>query len=140
MEGTAEHPDVASEILAKLRAICLGLPEAFEEAAWVGVRWRIRKQTFAHVLMLDAGWPPAYAEAAKRAGPATLLTFRSCGRKLQSPKFTRDPFFRPVWFADIVGMSIDSRVDWDEVEELLAASYCILAPKKLARLVDGFDD
>jgi hypothetical protein len=130
------HPDVAPEIVAKLRAVCMGLPEAYEESAWVGTRWRIRKKTFAHVLMVDVGWPPAYAEAAKSNGPITVLTFRSSGRKLEAPKFTRDPFFRPVWFADIVGMTVDAHVDWDEVEVLLTESYRILAPKKLAGLVE----
>jgi hypothetical protein len=56
---TADHPDVPPETVAKLRSVCIGLPEAYEEEAWVGTRWRIRKRTFAHVLMADSGWPPA---------------------------------------------------------------------------------
>ena len=36
--------DVPAEIVAELRSICLGLPEAREEQAWVGTRWRIRNE------------------------------------------------------------------------------------------------
>jgi hypothetical protein len=58
------RPPVPPAVLARLREVCACLPEAREEAAWVGVRWRIRQQTFAHVLMIDQGRPPAYAKAA----------------------------------------------------------------------------
>jgi hypothetical protein len=64
--------DVPPEIVARLRAVCLGLPEAYEEQAWVGTRWRVRTRTFAHVLTVDAGWPPAYARAAATDGPVTV--------------------------------------------------------------------
>ncbi len=46
------HPQVPSAILARLRKACLILPEAHEEQAWVGSRWCIRKETFAHVLVI----------------------------------------------------------------------------------------
>jgi hypothetical protein len=32
---------------------------------------------------------------------------------------------------------LDANTDWDEVAALLTRSYCVLAPKKLAALVDG---
>jgi len=62
----AEPADASPEVVARLRQMCLGLPEAYEERAWVGLRWRIRTHTFAHVLTVEAGWPPAYAQAAAR--------------------------------------------------------------------------
>jgi len=37
-----------------------------------------------------------------------------------------------VWWPDIAGMTIDAKSDWDEVADLLAGSYRLLAPKKLA--------
>ena len=45
----SEHAGVPSDIVAKLNAICLGLPVAHEESAWTGVRWMIGKKNFAHV-------------------------------------------------------------------------------------------
>jgi hypothetical protein len=69
-----DHAGAPAPILATLRSMCLGLPEAHEELAWVGTRWCVRKRNFAHVLPIDAGWPPAYARAAGSDGPVTVLT------------------------------------------------------------------
>jgi hypothetical protein len=123
--------DVAPEIVDKLRSVCLALPEAYEESAWVGTRWRIRKKTFAHVLTIDAGWPPGYARAAATEGPVIVLTFESSGPELAALSETGHPFFKPPWRPTVVGMVLDAGVDWDEVAELLTESYCFFAPKKL---------
>jgi hypothetical protein len=131
-----ERPDVPPEVVAQIRSVCIGLPEAYEEPAWVGTRWRIRKQTFGHVLMVDAGWPPGYARAAGSDGPIIVMTFRSSGAELAALSAAPRPFFKPVWFPDIVGMVLDTGVDWAEVAELLTESYCVVAPKKLVELVD----
>jgi hypothetical protein len=112
------------------------LPETREEAAWVGTRWRVRTKTFAHVLTIDAGWPPAYARAAATDGPATVLMFRSTGAELAALRDGGPPFFAPPWRADEVGLLIGDDVDWAEIRELLTESYCVQAPAKLAALVD----
>lgn len=134
-----EHAQVPPDIIAKLNAICLGLPEAWVEPAWTGTRWMVGKKNFAHAVMISAGWPLAYARAAGSDGPLTVLTFRLPVAKLASPRFERPPFFRPVWFPDIAGMAIDTHTDWDEVSDVITESYCVLAPKKLARQVDRPD-
>jgi hypothetical protein len=105
----------------------------------VGTRWRIRAKTFAHVLTIDAGWPPAYARAAGRAGPVTVLMFRSSGPELDVLRRAGDPFFGPPWRADEVGMVLDADVDWMEVAELVTESYSLLAPRKLVQLLDRPD-
>jgi hypothetical protein len=130
-----QHPQVPTAILAKLGKACLALPEAHEEQAWVGTRWRIRKATFAHVLMVADGWPPAYARVAGADGPVCVLTFQSSGPRVDPLTFSRAPYFRPPWRPDIVGRILDSRVDWSDIAKLVAASYCLLAPKKLAAMV-----
>jgi hypothetical protein len=116
--------------------VCLGLPEAREERAWVGTRWRIGKHTFAHVLRVEGGWPPAYARAAGSHGPIVVLTFRSRDPELDVLGAMGHPFFRPPWAPNIVGMVLDDDVAWDEVAELLVESYCVLAPTRLVELVD----
>lgn len=131
-----QHLIVPDEILARLRLECLDLPEAYEEQAWAGTRWMVAKKNFAHVLMIDNGWPPAYAKAAKSDGPICVLTFRAPVAMLDAPRFERHPFFRPVWFPNIAGMVLDGETDWDEVATFLVGSYCVLAPKKLVALVD----
>lgn len=133
----AKCANVPREIRAKLRLICLDLPEAYEEGAWSGTRWTVAKKNFAHVLMIDEGWPPAYARAAGSVGPLCVLTFRKSAAATGALHFERLPFFRPVWWPNIVGLVLDANTDWDEVAALLTKSCCVLAPKKLAALVDG---
>jgi len=134
--AAALRPQVPTDLLSKLRLVCLELPEAREQSAWTGTRWNIGTKNFAHVLMINAGWPPAYAEAAKTAGPVCVLTFRLPREQCAAERFRRAPFFRPVWFPNIAGMTLGKRVDWDEVEALIKDSYRVLAPKKLAALVE----
>jgi hypothetical protein len=124
--------DVPPEILGHLRPICLGLPETYEEAAWIGVRWRIRKRTFAHVATLD---PDRYARAARAGRPVEVITFRAPLAEIPALAASGFPFYRADWGTDVMGMFLGRDTDWAEVGELLADSYCILAPKKLARQV-----
>jgi hypothetical protein len=131
----AERQEVPGDILGKLRSVCLKFPEAYEESAWVGIRWMIGQKNFAHVLAIDSGWPPAYAKAAGSNGPVFVMTFRSEGRESEPSEFADYPFFRPVWFPNIVGMTIDDETDWNYVGKLLKISYSVMAPKRLARLV-----
>ena len=120
-----EYADVPPGILAELRSACLDLPDAYEEQAWAGTRWRIRKRTFAHVRTFDS------AEA-----PLTVVTFRSSGPELDVLLGTGHPFFRPGWGTNVVGMVLGADVDWAEVGELMTESYCVMAPKKLVELVE----
>ncbi|MFC4149595.1 MmcQ/YjbR family DNA-binding protein [Micromonospora mangrovi] len=128
--------DVPPEILDRLRPVCLGLPETYEEPAWVGTRWRIRKRTFAHVLAVGPDHPAARARAAATDQPFCVLTFRSPGDEIGGLIGGGHPFYKPDWAADVVGMVLDGTVGWDEVAELLTESYRVLAPKRLAAQVD----
>jgi hypothetical protein len=128
----APRPQVPDDVLLQLRAVCAALPESVEEAAWTGVRWRIRSHTFAHLLMIAAGWPPAYAAASGLAGPACVLTFRAGERLFQPDRFERPPFFRPPWFPNIIGLEVTPATDWPDVADLVRESYRLLAPHKLA--------
>jgi hypothetical protein len=128
--------DVPAEILDRLRPICLGLPETYEEPAWVGVRWRIRTRTFAHVLTVDPDHHAVYARAAQTDEPVCVMTFRSPGDEIEALVSGGHPFFKAGWGEDVVGIVFDDDVDWEEIAELLADSYCVLAPKRLAALVE----
>ena len=128
--------DAPLTIISRLRAICLALPEAYEEQGWVGTRWRIRTRTFAHVLPIEAGWPPAYARAATTDGPACVLAFRSSGPELEALRRAGRPFFAPPWRSDEVGMVLQAGLDWGEIAEFLTESYCLLAPRALRAAVD----
>ena len=118
--------DVPDEVEIELREICLELPDAYEERAWVGTRWMVRKRTFAHVLGvgLDGGTP------------VVVLAFRSAGEELEVLRHAGHPFFELGWGRDAMGMVLDEDVDWDEARELVTESYCVLAPKKLVAMID----
>jgi predicted DNA-binding protein (MmcQ/YjbR family) len=130
-----EYADVPAEILGRLRSVCLALPDAYEERAWVGTRWRVRKKTFAHVLAIESDWPPAYARAAAAGGPVTVMTFRSAGPELDALHNAGHPFFRPQWGTNVVGIMLAGTIDWAEITELLTESYCVQAPKMLVDLI-----
>jgi len=127
--------DITARFVEDVRAVCAGFPEVVEESAWVGVRWRVRTRTFAHVLAIDSGWPPAYARAADHDGEAVLLMFRSQGDELDVLRGQGRPFFAPPWRADEVGVILDGDTDWDEITEVLTESYCAQAPRALAAQV-----
>jgi YjbR len=131
-----EYADVPASILRKVRKICMGLPDAWEEEAWVGTRWLVRKRTFAHVLTVESDSDSAHTRAARTDGPTTLVTFRAAGEELDMLMHAGHPYFYAGWGRDVVGMILDDTTDWDEVSELLTESFCVLAPKKLIDLVD----
>lgn len=133
MTGSA---DVPGEVLARLRLICGRLPEVHEQPAWVGIRWRVRTKTFAHVLTTADGRPAAHVRAAGVDGPACLLVFRAQGVELDVLHRSGPPFFRVPWGDDVVGRVLGPEVDWAEIDELLTESYCVQAPRKLVAQVD----
>jgi len=130
-------PGVPLKILAKLRAICLRLPDAYEESAWVGTRWMIRKRNFAHVVRIADGWPAAYARAASSNGPLVVLTFRATDILRDALRDVGSRFFVPAWGTrwgtKVMGLKLDEAVDWKEVEAVLAESHRLLAPKASTR-------
>lgn len=136
---TPRRGDAPVDIVDRLRRICLALPEAEEQDAWVGVRWSVRGKAFAHVLTTEAAWPPVYVRAMDGLAPAAVLTFESAPPELDALRHAPPPFFAPPWRPTIVGMvldALDDPVDWYEIAELLTESYCVHAPARLVELVD----
>lgn len=117
--------DVPDDVTERLRQLCRALPDAYEEPAWVGTRWRVRTKTFAHVLGMEA------------AGEhRVVMTFRSGGEELEVLRSHGFPYLALGWGRDALGLVIDATTDWDEVRELVTESYCVMAPTSLAARVD----
>lgn len=72
----------SGDVVARVASTALALPDAYEEDAWTGVRWRVRNRTFAHVLVAQEGYTSAYRDLTGIAAPTTVLTFRSSGDEL----------------------------------------------------------
>jgi len=125
------YTEVPPSIVLRVRAACARLPEAYEEQAFTGVRWRIRTRTLVHVVTID-----------EEPTPTTVMWFHAPPDEIDALLAVGDPF-SPGWDDGLVTMvlSEDGTTDWREVQELLIESYCLLAPKKLiARLGDTRPD
>jgi hypothetical protein len=128
------EPD--AEVVARLGRSALALPEAYEEDAWTGVRWRVRARTFAHVMVAQPGFESSFRDLTGVADPTTVLTFHATGEELLALAYAGLPFYKPPWSPTIVGMVVDGDTDWAEVGDLVMESYRVRAPRKLVRLLD----
>ena len=126
--------DVPPEILDRLRPICRRLPDTYEEPAWIGVRWRIRARTVAHVYTPDPERFPVYAPHVVAGEAPTVLTFRVPLDDLLGLT-ARSPYFRAPWGRNVAAAILDDDTDWTEIAELITDSYCEMAPKFLVARV-----
>ena len=62
-----DYADVDPDLLQHLRECCLALPDAWEEPAWTGHRFLVRKKNFAHL----------FAVCGEDGEVATIMAFRS---------------------------------------------------------------
>lgn len=106
--------------LDRLRAICLGLPDAVEKQTWDIPTFRIRDKIFAMAHDPRTVWCKA------PHGAQTILVEAAPGR-----------FFVPpyVGHKGWIGVRFDPGTDWREVDALVRRSYRMIAPKRLAVLV-----
>lgn len=127
--------DVPPEILNRLRPICRQLPESYEEPAWIGVRWRIRTRTFAHVYTPDTHRSPVYAPYVTGGQEPVVMTFRVPADDLLGLAAGGFPFLRAGWGHNVVATVLGDHSDWTELSELITDSYREMAPKFLAARV-----
>ncbi|GAB3923251.1 hypothetical protein GCM10011575_00800 [Microlunatus endophyticus] len=117
----AERPEIPAALLRRLDKVMKRFPDCRSEEAWIGIRWRVRNATVAHVF----GGEDQRFRITFRAEPEEVSAFEHLG----------EPYFRAEWGGNVVGMVLDSRTDWRELEEMLTDSYCLQAPAKLAAQV-----
>ena len=116
-----ERPDVPDVWVRRLDKIITRFPETSQERAWVGVCWRVRRATIAHVF----GGEDQLFRITFRADAGEVLAFEHLG----------PPHFRASWGDNVVGLLLDRSTDWNELTELLTDSYCLQAPPTLAARV-----
>src|SRR6476659_8908685 len=126
----------SGDVVARLASTAPALPDAYEEDAWTGVRWRVRNKTFAHALVAQEGYTSAYRDITGVTKPTTVLTFRSSCDELAALTHAGPPFYQPPLSPTVVGMVLDKDTDWDEVAELVTESYRFSAPQKLRHRLD----
>jgi predicted DNA-binding protein (MmcQ/YjbR family) len=113
---------IAPDRLERLRKLCLALPQAAEKEAWGDPTWRIAGHIFAMQKGNYAGGRPSVWLKAPPGEQPTMVEARP------------DRFFVPPYVGakGWIGVWLDGRVDWAELSALVATSYLLLAPKRLA--------
>lgn len=110
--------------LERVRSLCLALPDAFELEAWDHPTFRVGR-----------GRGKIFCTAAK---DGSTVTVKADPIERDALLDQGEPFFLPpyVGHKGWVGIRSDRpRTDWQEVAELIATSYCLIAPKRLAARV-----
>jgi predicted DNA-binding protein (MmcQ/YjbR family) len=111
-------------LLARLSEICLALPEASRQDHGSHAAFLVRKKTFAYYL--DNHHGDGIVAVTCKAPP---------GENAELAAFDPGRFYVPAYIGPRgwVALRLDTgEVDWDEVAELVADSYRMIAPKRLA--------
>ncbi|WP_237215320.1 MmcQ/YjbR family DNA-binding protein [Falsiroseomonas oryziterrae] len=108
--------------IARLRRLCLALPETAEIETWETPTFRVRGKIFALV-------------ATHRDAPAVWLKAPPGAQELllavDAQRFFRPPY---VGGRGWIGVTLSGRVDWAELDALIRRSFRLVAPKRLAAL------
>ena len=112
----------AEEALARVRAICLALPEAEEKEAWGMPTFRVRGKLFAH-----------FADNHHGDGRVALWLKAEPGARELLVEAAPDRFFVPPYVGPRgwLGLRVDGEADWEEAAELVEASWRLIAPKRV---------
>ena len=115
--------------IARLRRLCLALPEAHEVEAWGAPTFRVRNKLFA-----------MYAAAGNHhgAGRAAVWCKATPVNQALMLEAAPDRFFVPPYVGPSgwVGIWLDKKPDWTEVSSLLEDGYRLVAPKRLVATLE----
>lgn len=121
---------MANDPVARLRDICLGLPEVFEKLNHGMPSWMVRRKTVVQFYDgpqrgedLIGMWAPA---------PAGVLE----ALIIEEPeRFYKPPYGGIGW----IGIRLDRDPDWDEVTSIVDEAYRQVAPKRLIAQLDAMN-
>ncbi|MGV9193882.1 MmcQ/YjbR family DNA-binding protein [Microbacterium sp. MC2] len=127
------HPVMFDEhdpLLARVRRIALALPEAAEKVSHGRPAFFTQKVFcyFGGSLRVDGTWVAHDAAIMVRPDPADAPALR------QDPRFWVPAYLGPSGW---LGLDVDESSDWDEITELVDASYRVTAPPRLVRALDA---
>ncbi len=136
------HPphEINPEWLNQARSIALALPESTEIETWGHPTFRVRNKIFTgmgstggSVEFVDPSKMPDYPSGE----PIVTMSMKAAPGEQESLLAQGLPFFRPKYVGNRgwIGIVINDRTDWAEVEELVLDSYVAIAPKKLSKLL-----
>ena len=112
----------------QLSKLCLAFPAAVRESCHAHVAFLVRKRTFAYFLDNHHGDGIVSIACKVLPGDNTRLVSAQPAR-----------FYLPAYIASRgwVALRLDvGKIDWREVAELVTTSYRLVAPKRLALMLD----
>ena len=112
---------VRPDRLARLRQICLALPDAAEKVAWGDPTWRVRDKIFAMQKGNYAGGRPSVWLKGEDGQQAALVDTDAA------------LFFVPPYVGNKgwIGIYLDGkRLDWKMIAALIEASHRLIAPAR----------
>jgi predicted DNA-binding protein (MmcQ/YjbR family) len=120
------RPAAEDRRLTRLTKICLALPEAERRLMGQHASFLVRKKTFAYYLDNHHG-----------DGIVAVSCKVAAGENAEMAAFDPARFYLPAYIGPRgwVALRLDvGEIDWDEVGDLVADSYRLTAPKRLAAL------
>jgi hypothetical protein len=118
---------VTDDPLARLRELCLALPEATERMSHGEPTWFVRDKK-------------SFVTYADRHHDDRLAFWCAAPDGAQRTLVASDPerFFVPPYVGQRgwLGVRLDVEVDWDEIAEIVEDAYRAVAPKKLVAELD----
>ncbi len=121
------NPHAEDLRLTRLTRIALAFPETMRNTHGSHAQFLVRKKTFAYFLHDHHGDGIVAIACKVLPGDNKALVEAQPGR-----------FYLPAYIASRgwVALRLDrGKIDWDEVNDLLAGSYALIAPKRLAEQV-----
>jgi hypothetical protein len=125
--------EVPEDIVERVRALCLALPEvtvrvdhSLTSARSTAYSFDIRRRSFCLLV----------ARESRTGKPLPLLVLRADPDEREALLSMGRPFFAPRAGPGRIGVLLAAETDWKEIRELVTESYRILAPKKLSALLE----
>jgi hypothetical protein len=115
--------------IARLRKICLSLPEATEVEAWGAPTFRVRGKIFA----MYAGPGNHHHDGREGVWMLSISIEQDMVIRARPDKYFKPPYVGPSGW---IGAYLDRNPPWAEIEELLRDAWRRRAPKKIAALLD----
>ena len=118
-----ELDDVPADVVERLRVICAALPEIHEQRTVWAHDFLIRRSSVVGASSVDG---------------TVLCSVRADPDEIDALVASGHPYFR-TGQGNRLGVVLDGATDWDELRELVTESSRLLAPRALAREIEGFD-
>ena len=109
--------------LARLRKLCLSLPDAHEVEAWGEPTFRVKNKLFAMYAHANNHHGAGHHAVWVKSTPVN----QGFMVKAKPARYFVPPYVGPGGW---VGVRLDGRVNWTELADLLQDAYDMTAPKK----------